>query len=478
MRKPHKKTSGIYEARIRLNPASPIIYRSLGTRNRAVAQKRLDALNKQFEEESCGLAVPLKLKTAANTSVSKLLIAFLSDYEKTCSSGKHVESAEYRLKKIIRDCGWRQLKDIRASDFQEWRARQPLRPKTFNNYLSALNVFLCWLVDRGELIESPLSKVKRSADCVEPSFTKRALTVEEASALIACSGKRRVFYATAIYTGLRCRELRLLEWRDLTLEDEMQLVRVRASSAKNRREARLPLHPDAVTLLRQHKPASALGTDRVFVLPSRKTFLNDLAAAGIPVTDDQRKKVTLHSLRYTTATWLACTQTPMRVTQEIMRHLDPRMTANVYTDPALLCVRDAVESMPSLLPVVGLRRPESPQALVPQAPILSTRKMVRPPGVNEDFSKNDGAPQIAPQKTDAYRVLLTGTDADDGSRKALENMVFDAVCRVLTGTGKKGEVAEREGFEPPEPCGSPVFKTGALNRSATSPSEREIYGDC
>ena len=214
----------------------------------------------------------------------------------------------------------------------------------------------------------------------------------------------------------------------------MPLVRVRASSAKKRREAQLPLHPDAVTLLLKHKPASVLGTDRVFVLPSRKTFLNDLEAAGIPFTDDQRKKLTLHSLRYTTATWLARTQTPMRVTQKIMRHLDPRMTANVYTDATLLPVRNAVESMPGLLPISGRRRPESPQALVPEAPLLSLQNRVRTVGVNEEFSKNAGAPQIAPRKTDAYRVFLTGTDANKETRNALENMVFDAVCRVLAET--------------------------------------------
>ena len=30
-------------------------------------------------------------------------------------------------------------------------------------------------------------------------------------------------------------------------------------------------------------------------------------------------------------------------------------------------------------------------------------------------------------------------------------------------------MAEGEGFEPPIPCGIPVFKTGAFNRSATPP---------
>src|SRR5262249_6192698 len=32
-----------------------------------------------------------------------------------------------------------------------------------------------------------------------------------------------------------------------------------------------------------------------------------------------------------------------------------------------------------------------------------------------------------------------------------------------------GKVAEEVGFEPTEPCGSPVFKTGAIDRSATPP---------
>jgi hypothetical protein len=33
-------------------------------------------------------------------------------------------------------------------------------------------------------------------------------------------------------------------------------------------------------------------------------------------------------------------------------------------------------------------------------------------------------------------------------------------------------MAEREGFEPPEPCGSAVFKTAAIDHSATSPFVR------
>ncbi len=35
-------------------------------------------------------------------------------------------------------------------------------------------------------------------------------------------------------------------------------------------------------------------------------------------------------------------------------------------------------------------------------------------------------------------------------------------------------LAEREGFEPPIPHGTPVFKTGAFNRSAISPDGTKL----
>ncbi len=41
------------------------------------------------------------------------------------------------------------------------------------------------------------------------------------------------------------------------------------------------------------------------------------------------------------------------------------------------------------------------------------------------------------------------------------------------GRGFFAYMAEREGFEPPDPCESAVFKTAALNRSATSPRRRK-----
>ena len=49
--------------------------------------------------------------------------------------------------------------------------------------------------------------------------------------------------------------------------------------------------------------------------------------------------------------------------------------------------------------------------------------------------------------------------------------------RVIRGLAARSRrrwaMAEEEGFEPPEPFGSTVFKTAAIDHSATPPSQRE-----
>ena len=42
--------------------------------------------------------------------------------------------------------------------------------------------------------------------------------------------------------------------------------------------------------------------------------------------------------------------------------------------------------------------------------------------------------------------------------------------------GLELDMAEREGFEPPETCASIVFKTIALNHSAISPNLENTFG--
>jgi integrase len=72
----------------------------------------------------------------------------------------------------------------------------------------------------------------------------------------------------------------------------------------------------------------------------------DRVAAGIDKTDERGRIVDVHSLRMTCGTWLARAGVPLTTAQKLMRHFDPTLTANVYTDVALLDLHGAVDALP------------------------------------------------------------------------------------------------------------------------------------
>lgn len=156
-----KKPNGTYEARFRIHSWDKITYKSLGTKDKVVAQKRLNDLYRQMEREAEGLATPVKIKKAAQTSLNKHLSSYISDLEMTCTSSKHTQVCQNRINKLIRECGWKQLKDIDASSFREWRAGQKKTPKTLNDYQSALNSFLVWLRENGLMDGNPIERVQK-----------------------------------------------------------------------------------------------------------------------------------------------------------------------------------------------------------------------------------------------------------------------------------------------------------------------------
>ncbi len=68
------------------------------------------------------------------------------------------------------------------------------------------------------------------------------------------------------------------------------------------------------------------------------------------------------------------------------------------------------------------------------------------------------------------RVMLRKEATTPASYNFLQQQRrFDDMLKGCKGR-TRSRVAEREGFEPPDPCGSTVFKTAAFDRSATSPA--------
>jgi len=77
-----------------------------------------------------------------------------------------------------------------------------------------------------------------------------------------------------------------------------------------------------------------------------RVFDRDLEAAGIPKHDHRGRVADVHSLRVTFISGLAAAGVPLATAQILARHSDPKLTANVYTDPHMLDLRGAVESIP------------------------------------------------------------------------------------------------------------------------------------
>src|SRR5262249_45328808 len=105
---------------------------------------------------------------------------------------------------------------------------------------------------------------------------------------------------------------------------------------------------------------------RLFDVPARlvKILDRDLVAAGvarrvkvgvkwvIDKRDDRGRTLDVHALRHTFGTLLSAGGGAPRTAQAAMRHSDINLTVNVYTDPALLDVRGALDALP-LLPLGG-----------------------------------------------------------------------------------------------------------------------------
>ena len=78
--------------------------------------------------------------------------------------------------------------------------------------------------------------------------------------------------------------------------------------------------------------------------PTLRTWKADLVRAKI-VYDNQHGQVDCKSLRKMVCTHLAMGGVDMRIATKLMRHTDPRLTQNIYTDPALLDMKAAVEKL-------------------------------------------------------------------------------------------------------------------------------------
>ncbi len=284
--------------------------------------------------------------------ITKPLTEHIKDYVKILeakgNSKGYIRHTQNRLKKIIDDCRFYYFRDITKSAVEIYVGKlikDGVSSTTAGHYLDSIKTFLNWAEQDQRIIRNPIAKQgKPDRDSVPKGvlnpeqFVKLIKTTFEKNVLIGrnTGQERAILYILAGTTGLRKKELLSLAWDDINLSVDNAYVRVKASNAKNDKEAKQPIPPFVVSILTAYKAATRLKlSDRVFVsfsqsINTAELIRADLAVAKIDLIDKDGNEICFHSLRNSYISFLANSNTPPKVVQELARHSDPRLTFNTY----------------------------------------------------------------------------------------------------------------------------------------------------
>ena len=187
--------------------------------------------------------------------------------------------------------------------------------------------------------------------------------------------ERALIYKTLVLTGLRLNELRTLTVGQIQLDGALPCFALNAADEKNREGSTLPVRADLAADLRawlddrdkptaaepgrhtiplgrtsRHEAAKEAQNAKLFTVPAGlvRILNRDIEAAGIDKQDDRGRTIDVHALRGTFATMLSTSGVAPRTAQAAMRHSSIDLTMNAYTDPRLLDVAGALDSLPSL----------------------------------------------------------------------------------------------------------------------------------
>ena len=324
-------------------------YRSLGTTDQQVANKKADDFLRELQQEQEGIIAPRAVREGVKQPLEKHLDDFVSDLRAQGRDRMYAYNLEKRLTKLFKQCGWQTFRDIGADSFQAWRAVQKKAAKTVNDYLDAATAFLKWMERNQRSTGNPLAHVARVQTKGKQVRVRRASTFDQLNRLLAVAGPRRIGYLAAFFTGLRRAELGALQWGDVHLDAELPFIAARAGTTKNHDKAEIRLHPQLAKALAEARPANACADEAVFKrenIASMWMMRKDLEAAGIPFVDAQGRRADFHSLRGTLNTHLAGKVDP-QIRQKIMRHSDIKLTLDTYTDSTLLRVSEAITTLPA-----------------------------------------------------------------------------------------------------------------------------------
>jgi len=329
-------------------------WRSLGTTDKQCADKRATEFFQELQRENDNILDARPIREAARTPLRQHLKDFLADMERRGKAGRGGRDGRLlggRVGRLLDACAWNLPASVSADSFIRWRSQQTelLGARTLNHYLEGAVCLLNWMERSGRVKFNPLRHVDKVDERLDVRRRRRAFTDDELRRLVAGSGPRGIIYFTAARTGLRSDELRQFTWADVDLDSKTPRARVRAETAKNKREQFVHLVPEIVEALREHRGTNWKASAKVFPkgIPRACRLKKDCETNGIAYHDSEGCYADFHALRHTFGTWLQRNHIPPRLVMREMRHSDFRLT-NAYTDERQLAGYEMLKGLPRL----------------------------------------------------------------------------------------------------------------------------------
>jgi len=435
-------------------------------------QASFDMLKKLQVEAAEGR---LDIADDARKHNGKTLTTLLAEWEAdTVNGGASADHAELRAGrcKVVFDASeWRHPADVDLVELRETlqllREAKGLSDQTQAHYVNALRQFGKWLVDNNRAKKNPFAKLD-TVKAIRQVRPRRELTADELTTLLAATrdgrtrekltGEQRAWlYVAAAATGYRASELASVTPANFTW-GARPMLSVGGDVTKNDKDAGQPLPPvlaesleawvrtlpPALPLWPGHwaahkrggkmlkKDAAAARVAWIAEAATPEERATREAADFLRIVDAKGLVIDFHALRHTYITLLAKSGISLKALMELARHSSPELSMR-YTHTGDGEKWDAVarvwdKSIGCSLVAHGRRTDTESGGVL--------------------YSKSD-------------KTRPNGQIAEVPTRRAL---------RSYTESGGVVET-EGEGFEPTDGASpSPVFKTGALNRSAIPPS--------
>lgn len=139
---------------------------------------------------------------------------------------------------------------------------------------------------------------------------------------------------------------------EVILDDGRPGIELRPEANKSKGADAIDLPQELVDALKRHRPAGSKPTDLVSPagVPSMKVHKRLLRKAGIDYEDSQKRKGDFHALRKTYNMLLARAGVPLQTRMFLVRHTDPKLTADTYADINVLNPAGVVQGLPRLMP--------------------------------------------------------------------------------------------------------------------------------